>query len=88
MEFLTLLIGPILIFKVPSAIVLTTSSTASCSFLSFLFAFSNSSFDNFSVSKYLESISIRSAFSSLSLFSFEFASIIIPLSLEISSSRV
>ena len=80
--------GPILMFKVPSAIVLTTSSTASCSLLSFSFASSNSSLDSFSVSKYLESISIKSAFSSLSLFSFELASMIIPFSLEISSSRV
>ena len=49
---------------------------------------SGEAFDNFSVSKYFESISIKSAFSSLSLFSLEFASIIIPLSLVISSSRV
>ena len=88
MEFLTFLIGPTLILIVPSAILLTTSSTASCSFLSSFLAPSKSSLDSFSVSKYLESISIRSFFSSLSLFSLEFASIIIPLSLVISSSRV
>ena len=80
--------GPKLVFMLPSAILLTTSSTASCSFLSSFLAFSNSSLDSFSVSKYLESTSIRSAFSSLSLFSFELASMIIPLSLFISSSRV
>jgi len=85
---LTFFIGPTLIFRAPSATVLTTSSTASCSFLSSPLALSNSSFDNFSVSKYLESISIRFAFSSLSLFSLELASIIIPLSLDISSSSV
>ena len=75
-------------FIFDSAILLTTSSTASCSFLSSFLAFSSSSLDSFSVSKYLESISIKSVFSSLSLFSLEFASIIIPLSLDMSSSKV
>ena len=87
-EFLTFLIGPKLVFMLPSAMLFPTSSTASCSFFSSFLAFSKSSLDSFSVSKYLESISIRSAFSSLSLFSLELASIIIPLSLFISSSRV
>ena len=72
----------------PSAIWLTTSSTAFCSSLSLFLASSNSLLDNFSVSKYLESTSIRSAFSSLSLFPLEFASIIIPFSRVISSSKV
>ena len=87
-ELLTFVIWLTFIFIVPSAILLTTSSTAFCSSLSLFLALSNSSLDSFSVSKYFESTSIKSVFSSLSLFSLEFASIIIPLSLVISSSRV
>ena len=85
---MTSLIGSILIFMLPLANISIISSTAFCSSLSWFFAFSRSSFDNFSVSKYLESISINSLFSSFNLFSFEFASITIPFSLSISSSIV
>ena len=87
-EFLTFLIGPTLMFIDPSAILVTTSSTAFCSSFNLFLASSNSSLESFSVSKYLESISIKSVFSSFSLFSLELASIIIPLSLDMSSSKV
>jgi len=86
--FLTFLIGPIAIFIFPSAKILIISSTDFCSSFNRFFAFSRSSFDNFSVSKYLESISINSAFSSFRRLSFELASITIPFSLSISSSIV
>ena len=86
--FFTFFIGPTLIFTVSSAKLFTTSSTAFCSSLSLFFALSNSSLDNFSVSKYFESVSINSVFSSFNLFSFELASMIIPFSLVISSSSV
>ena len=77
-----------LILIVSSAKLLTTSSTSFCSLSSSFFAFSRSSFDNFSVSKYFESTSIKSDFSSFNLFSLELASIIIPFSLDMSSSKV
>ena len=88
MLFFKLFIGPKLILIVLSAILFTIASTLFCSSSKLFLAFSRSSFDSFSVSKYLESISINSLFSSFKRFSLEFASIIMPLSLDISSSKV
>ena len=88
MLFLTLLIGAKLILILLSAMLFTTSSTSFCSLFNLFLASSRSSFDNFSVSKYLESISINSLFYSFRRFSLELASIIMPFSLDISSSKV
>ena len=75
-------------FIFPSAKILIISSTDFCSSFKLFLAFQGLHLISFSVSKYLESISINSLFSSLNLFSFELASITIPFSLSISSSIV